>query len=88
LQQSNPTIQKVEVVFKESIENAWIEKMDGVENFTIINSNTCIIQTSQADLIKKQIMQLSMDHHLNIDSLKSSAQSLEHIFRELTGSKK
>ncbi len=87
LQQSNPAIQKVEVIFKESIENAWIEKMEGVENFTIINFNTCIIQTSQADLIKKQIMQLSIDHHLNIDSLKSSAQSLENIFRELTGSK-
>ncbi len=87
LQQSNKSLQKVEVVFKERIEAAWIEKMEGVENYSITNSNICVIQTSQADLIKKQMMQLAIDQHLNIDSMKSNAQSLEDIFRELTNSK-
>ncbi|MEI7471875.1 MAG: gliding motility-associated ABC transporter ATP-binding subunit GldA [Chitinophagaceae bacterium] len=87
LQQSNKSLQKVEVVFKERIEAAWIEKMEGVENYSITNFNICVIQTSQADLIKKQMMQLAIDQHLNIDSMKSNAQSLEDIFRELTNSK-
>jgi gliding motility-associated transport system ATP-binding protein len=43
------------------------------------------LQTSNADVVRKQILQLALQHNLNIVSLQDESQTLEEIFRELTG---
>jgi gliding motility-associated transport system ATP-binding protein len=43
------------------------------------------LQTTNADSTRKQILQLALQHNLNIVSLQDESQSLEDVFRELTG---
>jgi ABC-2 type transport system ATP-binding protein len=43
------------------------------------------LQTSNPESVRKQLMELSLKHNLNIVSLQSETQSLEEVFRNLTG---
>jgi len=43
------------------------------------------LKTSNPESVRKQLMELSLKHNLNIVSLQSETQSLEEVFRELTG---
>ncbi|MBS1934468.1 MAG: hypothetical protein JST96_10750, partial [Bacteroidetes bacterium] len=42
------------------------------------------LETSNPESVRKQLMQLSLQHNLNIVSLQSESQSLEDVFRSLT----
>ena len=44
------------------------------------------IQCSNADHVRKQLLQLSIDHNLDIVSLQSETQNLESVFKSLTAS--
>lgn len=50
------------------------------------NEHTFRIQTNDAESLRKQILQLSIDNNLNIISLQNESNSLEAIFRTLTQS--
>jgi hypothetical protein len=72
LQQSKQSTQTVEVgLSRNLLTKHGLKKMTGVDSFIMNAANHCIIHTSNADLIKKQILQLAIEHQLNIDSLKS-----------------
>ncbi len=43
------------------------------------------LTTENAELLRKQLLELSLRHQLNIISLDSDSQSLEDVFRALTG---
>lgn len=49
-----------------------------------IEPNRYRIETNSPDLVRKQILQLALQHNLNIVSLQSENQSLEEVFRSLT----
>jgi len=49
-----------------------------------ISASSFQLFTNNADAVKKQLLQLSIDKNLNILSLQSGEQSLEEVFRELT----
>lgn len=44
------------------------------------------LQTDNPDSVRKQLLELSLQHNLNIVSLRSESRSLEDIFRNLTAS--
>lgn len=84
LQKANAGQQQVNVEFKEAVDMEWLKKMDGVSSVENIQSSLFNIQCSNAEGLKKQILQLALDKNLNIVSLQSNEQSLEEVFRQLT----
>ncbi|HEY6062669.1 MAG TPA: gliding motility-associated ABC transporter ATP-binding subunit GldA [Chitinophagaceae bacterium] len=83
----------VKVEFKEAVQIDWLKNLQNVttvENIPRLNdavgqgSKIFNIKCSDAELVKKQILQLAIDKDLNIISLQSEGQSLEDIFRSLT----
>jgi ABC-2 type transport system ATP-binding protein len=91
LQKENSKQQIVKVEFKESIQTDWLKNMSTVIEVKNIQYSTPAhpaggfnIQCSDAALVKKQILQLSIDKNLNIISLQSGNHSLEDIFKKLT----
>ena len=84
LQQSRGNQQLISVEFKESIAIDWLRKIPGVSDVKNIQPSLFNVQCSNAEQVKKQILQLAIDHNLNIVSLQSESQSLETIFKALT----
>jgi ABC-2 type transport system ATP-binding protein len=74
----------VKVEFKEIIQIDWLKNLENVTSVNNMQQTIFNIQCSNAELVKKQILQLSIDKNLNIISLQSEGQSLEDIFRSLT----
>ena len=76
--------QTVKVAFKEIVQPGLLENMLTVTAVKNIQQSVFNIQCSNAELVKKQILQLAIDNNLNIISIQSESQSLENIFKTLT----
>jgi len=76
--------QSVTVEFKEPVQIDWLKNLNGVSSVKNIQASMFNIQCSNAESIKKQLLQLAIEKNLNIISLQSVEQSLEEIFRTLT----
>ncbi|MFT3682985.1 MAG: gliding motility-associated ABC transporter ATP-binding subunit GldA [Ferruginibacter sp.] len=84
LQKANSGQQQVIVEFKETInpeELSALKDSTGVQQLSAFNFQ---LSTNNAEVLKKQLLQLSIDKNLNIVSLQSGEQSLEEVFRQLT----
>lgn len=84
LRQARDNQQSVTVEFKEEVPAEWFKNFSGVSSVKNTQQSIFNIQCSNADEIKKQILQLVIDKNLSIVSLQSREQSLEDIFRNLT----
>src|SRR5688572_7049121 len=89
LQSKSKESQTVIVQFKENVDKHLLERIKDVtsiEQVTASNlkSGSYRIQTSNPEVFRKQILELSLQHNLNIVSLQSESQSLEDVFRALT----
>ena len=84
LQKTNPTTITIEVEFKEAVNIEWLQQLEDVAKVAHLPSNNFQLQCSNAELVKKQLLQLALDNNLNIVSLQSAEQSLEEIFKVLT----
>lgn len=84
LQKSSTNNHYVTVEFKEKINIELLQQLDAVIDVKNIQQSIFNIQCSNAENIKKQLLQLSIDHNLNIVSLKSETQNLETVFKSLT----
>lgn len=89
LQNTNKASQVVTVQFKESVDKHLLENIkdvSSVEQVTAssLKSDNYRIHTSNPETVRKQILELSLQHNLNIVSLQSESQSLEDVFRSLT----
>ena len=74
----------IQVSFKEIIEESLLQKLDAVLNIKQSDDNNWQIETSDTELIRKQIMELVIQKNLNLVSLHTETSNLEAIFRELT----
>ncbi len=79
--------QYVKVTFGHAPEKSLIESISGTSGKESSDGLTWTMETTNPDLLRKQLMELSLQHNLNIVSLQSGTSSLEDIFRELTSSK-
>lgn len=84
LQKSSADSHAVTVEFKEMINIELLQQLRDVIEVRNIQLSAFHIQCSNAESIKKQLLQLSIDHNLNIVSLKSETQNLESVFKSLT----
>jgi ABC-2 type transport system ATP-binding protein len=85
LQQANNNQQTVLVAFSQAVDIATLEQLDGVNGVQVSQGNHYQLSCSNAETVKKQVLQLSIDNSLDILSLQTGNQSLENIFRQLTG---
>jgi ABC-2 type transport system ATP-binding protein len=74
----------LKVTFKETLEPQWLQRLSSVQTVNNINANEWELVCSNVQEAKRQVMELSLQHNLNIVSLHSGEQSLEDVFRSLT----
>lgn len=84
LQQGNKDNHIVLVEFKEPIEIILLQGLNEVRNVEQSQPYHFKLQTSNPELVRKQLFELALQHNLNIVSLQSENRSLEDIFRNLT----
>jgi len=93
LQKNKNEKHSVRVEFKETVHEAYLKELKTV--YAISNSPSLDdavgqgskifnIQCSDAESVKKQLLQLAIEKNLNIVSLQSEDQSLEEVFKALT----
>ncbi len=74
----------VRVGFKEALEQEWLNRLPQVKSVNKIDTYNWNIETDNPEVVRKQLLQLAVEHNLNIVSLQSESQSLEEVFRSLT----
>lgn len=91
LQRSFTGKKYVTVAFKETIDIEILKKLTAAIEVKSVQQSpigsgqaTFNIQCSNADDLRKQLLQLSIDQNLNIVSLQSETQNLESVFKSLT----
>lgn len=84
LQQKNTDQQQVTVTFKENVNIEDLKKLKNVSEVSQLSILNFQISTTDAESVKKQLLQFSIEHNRNIVSLQSQSHSLENVFRELT----
>jgi ABC-2 type transport system ATP-binding protein len=82
-QQSSSSV--VRVQFKEALEQEWLKRLAGVKAVNKIDTYTWSIETNDPDNVRTELKKLERENNLDIVSLQSESQSLEEIFRSLTG---
>jgi ABC-2 type transport system ATP-binding protein len=78
----------LKVTFREPLEAAWLERLSAVQAVNKISANEWELVCFNANDAKRQLLELALQHNLNIVSLQSGGQSLEDVFRSLTATEK
>ncbi len=78
----------VRVTFKEPLEVEWLRRLPGVQIAEKLDANNWRLHTNDSEAVRKQILEMSVQHNLNIISPHSESGSLEEVFRQLTGDNK
>ena len=84
LQTRSKGSQVVIVEFKENVDKHLLENIKEISGIQQVTASNLKLQTANPEAVRKQILELSLQHNLNIVSLQSESQSLEDIFRSLT----
>ena len=74
----------VKVGFKEEVAESRLQELPAAKSIHRTDPNNWQLATDDSELLRKQILELSLRHNLNIVSLQSENQSLEEVFRNLT----
>ena len=88
LKNTNGDQQRLRVSFGESLEAEWLLRLPDTLSAEKTDANTWLLTTSSPEKLRKQILELALQHNLNIVSLQSENGKLEDIFRELTAQNK
>ncbi len=84
LRSQSGDIQSVEVEFKTIPDLSLFEKLPGATSVKKISASVFSIQCNNAENMKKQLLQLSIDAGLDVVSLQTASQNLEAVFKSLT----
>ena len=71
------------IQFKEVVDEKLFKNIDEITSMQIIQSGFKL-QTSNPEVVRKKILELALQHNLNIISLQSESLSLEEVFKSLT----
>ena len=71
-------------MFKEPVLASSFAQFQAIDELTAINESTYLIATINPELVRKQLLTLTITENLNIVSLQTEGNSLEDIFRTLT----
>ncbi|HVG16953.1 MAG TPA: DUF4162 domain-containing protein, partial [Chitinophagaceae bacterium] len=70
--------------FKEALETEWLRRLPAARVVNKTDTYHWSIETDEPEALRKQILEMSLQHNLNIVSLQSQNLSLEEVFRDLT----
>lgn len=84
LQKNQKSQHAVFVEYREVVHTNTLNELKNFNKIHAINSHSLTIETTEPELLKKEILEFSLRKNLNIISLQSEKKSLEHIFKELT----
>ena len=84
LQKANKNAHAVIVQFKDAVEKVLLENLMEVKSVQLLPTGNWQLATDNPEFVRKQLLQLSLQHNLNIVSLQSESHSLEEVFRNLT----
>lgn len=84
LQKANAGQQQVNVEFKEALNIESLKSLNEVNNVNQLSAFSFQLSTHNPEIVRKQLLELSLKNNLNIVSLQSENNSLEDIFRSLT----
>lgn len=84
LRKGNKENHVVLVQFKEPVDKHLLEQIKEVAVTGQVSAMSYKLQTPNPEAVRKQILELALQHNLNIVSLHSESQSLEEVFRTLT----
>ena len=77
---------QVRVSFREVLEDAWLRRLPAVIRADRKDPNTWVLETTDSEALNKQLMEMALQHSLNIVSLQAESRNLEEVFRDLTAS--
>ena len=84
LQKSTNGQQTILINFKENIAFELLGQLKDISKIEAVENNGFKLFTTNAESVRKQLLELSLKNNLNIVSLQSESNSLEEIFRTLT----
>lgn len=73
------------VRFREAVEQIHLSNISGVQSLEILPGGEFSIETTDPDVLAKELMTFALQHNLNIVSLQTQTRRLEDVFRNLTG---
>lgn len=76
------------VTFEKEVQEGKIRQLKSVKEFENIGGNTWRLHTLQQDQLRKELLQWALQNDVNINSMQAETQSLEDVFRSLTGKDK
>jgi ABC-2 type transport system ATP-binding protein len=75
---------QVRVSFREALEQEWLNRLPGVKHAEKKDAFTWLLDTDEPESVNKQLMEMALQHNLNIVSLQTESRNLEEVFRNLT----
>lgn len=84
LQRANTNMVSLVVSFKDTVNQELLSSIRDIERIEVLKPSVVKINTTNAESVRKQLMEVSLKHNLNIVSLHSESESLEDVFRNLT----
>lgn len=87
LQRNSNNRQTVTVEFSKPVPQSLIADISNIEQVEAISDCVFRIATTNPESVRRQLLERSLQHNLNIVSLQSGEQKLEDVFRLLTGEK-
>lgn len=84
LQQANKNSFAVLVVFSNPIDEQLLQNIPGIESIQQQHASSYRLITQHPDVVKKEILQVSLQTGADIVSLQTESQRLEEVFRSLT----
>lgn len=88
LQRANASQQYVNVEFKGEINIDELRSLKEIISVNKLSAFSFQLFTNNSEIVRKQLLELSLKNNFNIVSLQSENNSLEDVFRNLTANKK
>ena len=84
IQQVNSTQGILLVSFEKAVDTTLFQELKNLKQYEAIGQNKYKMTTDKPEELRKEVMQLALNHDINISSLQAETQSLEDVFRSLT----
>jgi ABC-2 type transport system ATP-binding protein len=86
-QQQNHTLESLAITLDHDIEAATLLNIANIVQVQALDNHQWLVLGDSANLMRKALMQWSLQHDINIIALQENTQSLEEVFRNLTQQK-
>jgi ABC-2 type transport system ATP-binding protein len=84
LQQANTRQDVLIVTFEKDIDVKLLKELKNLQRSENVGTNKWKLVTNDPDALRREVMQWSLTHNINISSLQAETESLEDVFRALT----